>query len=221
MRLTLLCLCTILLALSACRKDEQISTDSGIMLEFSRDTVIFDTVFTTIGSATQALKVYNRDDQAVEVSSIYLAKGDQSSWRMNVDGDAVSSIEDVFIPGNDSIFIFLEVTIDPNDMNSPLIETDSIMFSTNGNQQDVDLVAWGQDAIFFTPTNFQDGLPPFTCLDGDCFNNEPETIVTWTSEKPIVIYGYLIVDEGDKLMTSRVSGTSSASMKALPGWTMS
>jgi hypothetical protein len=171
------------------------------VLEFSRDTVIFDTVFTTVGSATQTLKVYNRGEQAVEVSSIYLAEGEQSSWRMNVDGEAGTSISDVFIPGNDSIFIFLEVTIDPNDLNSPLIVEDSILFSLNGNLQDVDLVAWGQDACFFTPTNFVNGLPPFTCLDGDCFPDAPPPPIdtTWTSVKPIVIYGYLIIDEFDKL----------------------
>lgn len=197
--MTLLCLCTILLALSACRKDEQISTDSSFLLEFSRDTLIFDTVFTTVGTATQALKVYNRGDQAIEISSLYLGEGNQSSYRMNVDGESGSSHDNVLIPGNDSIFIFVDVTIDPNDINSPLIETDSILFSINGNLQYVDLVAWGQDALFFTPTNLQNGLPPFTCLDGDCLTGAGTIDTTWTSLKPIVIYGYLIINEGDKL----------------------
>lgn len=198
MRNVLLLTVAVLLVFTACRRDEQISTDASHVLEFSRDTMIFDTVFTTVGTATQTLKVYNREPQAVEVSTIRLGEGDASSYRMNVDGIPGSSFQDVIIPGNDSIFIFIEVTIDPNMVNAPLIETDSILFSTNGNEQHVDLVAWGQDACFFYPNEQVPGLPPTSCLDGDC-NDVAETF-TWTNDKPIVIYGYLVVFDNDHLI---------------------
>lgn len=50
------------------------------------------------------------------------------------------------------------VTIDPNKDDNPLIQTDSIVFETNGNLQDVDLVAWGQDANYITPDTYKEGF---------------------------------------------------------------
>lgn len=197
--LSFLIVLSVLVAFTSCRKDELVSDDSSIVLTFSRDTVLFDTVFTTVGSATRTLKVYNNSSNAIEISDIYLGGDENSAFRVNVDGDPGTDFEDVMIPGGDSIFIFVEVTVDPNGANTPLIEEDSLVFITNGNVQDVDLVAWGQDANFFFPTNQVSGLPDFTCLDGDCLNDGGPVDVTWTSEKPYVIYGYLIVDSLDHL----------------------
>ena len=87
----------------------------------------------------------------MKVSSIRLATGDQSMFRLNVDGLPGRSFSDVEIGADDSIFIFVEVTVDPNNQNTPLVVTDSILFETNGNLQDIDLVAWGQDAYFHKP----------------------------------------------------------------------
>ncbi|HPD54413.1 MAG TPA: hypothetical protein PLI08_10740, partial [Bacteroidia bacterium] len=131
----------LLIGFSSCKKDEFI-TDGDAKLEFSTDTVIFDTVFTTVGSSTEVFVVYNRNDQPVKVSSIRLATGDQSMFRLNVDGLPGRSFSDVEIGADDSIFIFVEVTVDPNNQNTPLVVTDSILFETNGNLQDIDLVAW-------------------------------------------------------------------------------
>ncbi len=39
---------------SACRKEDAISDNPNLKLEFSTDSVIFDTVFTSLGSATLA-----------------------------------------------------------------------------------------------------------------------------------------------------------------------
>lgn len=163
----------LLLFLFACRKDVPI-TDSSAKLEFSQDTLIFDTVFTTIGSTTEWLKVYNPHNRAIIISNIYLAGGNSSNFRMNVDGIPTPSEQDIEIKANDSIFIFVEVTVDPNGANNPLIIKDSIIFETNGNIQDVDLVAWGQDAYFYAYAIFQD--------------------YTLTNDKPHVFYGYGIVD---------------------------
>lgn len=160
------------LVFSSCRKDEPI-TDSSARLGFSVDTVMFDTIFTSFGSTTKQFKVYNRHDQPINISSLYLAKGDNSSFRMNVNGFQSNHLEDIEIAANDSFFVFVEVTIEPG--RDEMVEQDSIVFSTNGNIQDIDLVAFGQDV---------------NLLVGDTIL----TNTTWTNDKPYLVYYYVIVD---------------------------
>ena len=70
---------------AACRRISFIE-DSGAKLTFSRDTVKFDTVFTTVGSATRSFKIYNPYNENIRISSIELMGGEPSNFRMNVDG---------------------------------------------------------------------------------------------------------------------------------------
>ena len=175
------------LLFNSCKKEEFETGQAD--LRFSVDTIIFDTVFTTVGSATQVFQVYNNGNKDLIISSIRLANGDNSNFRLNVDGLPGKSFSNVEIGANDSLFIFVEVTVDPNNLNTPLIVTDSILFSANSFQQDIDLVAWGQDAYFHrSPPNSQ--RAPFFFLD--C--NE-----IWMNDKPHVIYGYAMVDSGCSL----------------------
>ena len=104
---------------SSCRKDESFSDDPALKLNFSNDSIIFDTVFTTMGSVTQQLKVYNRNKNAVIISKIKLAGGSDSPYRINVDGSSGSSFSNIEIGGNDSIYIFVKVTVDPQNNNLP------------------------------------------------------------------------------------------------------
>ena len=139
----------LLIFIFSCKKESNIiNNNSGDFVSFSTDTLLFDTVFTTIGSTTRYLKVYNNYNNDININSIALAKGDNSSFRLNIDGEANHTIENTLLRNGDSLYIFAEVTIDPNGTNSPLIETDSIIFEYNNNIQDVDLVAWGRDAYF-------------------------------------------------------------------------
>jgi hypothetical protein len=75
----------LLILAKGCEKDELL-TNSTAKLSFSQDTVMFDTVFTGIGSATKRFKVYNNHDAALKISSIRMAKGSSSNFHMNVDG---------------------------------------------------------------------------------------------------------------------------------------
>ena len=118
-------------------------------LAFSTDTMVFDTVFTTIGSSTRNFRVYNPNRQSIEISSVRLAGGANSPFRMNVDGEPTNHAQNLTVAPGDSLFVFVEVTIDPNNQNSPLRTMDSIVFETNGNLQDVKLVAWGQDVHLY------------------------------------------------------------------------
>lgn len=178
----------ILILSFACRKADIISTDSSVRLNFSNDTIIFDTVFTTMGSVTKKLLVYNDNENAVIISKIALAGGPSSYYQINVDGRSGDSFNDLELSAGDSLYIFVRITIDPTNQNSPIIVRDSVLFEINSNLQDVDLYAWGQDAHFIMPNVTISGLPPLNIIA-----NEGES-VRWTNEKPYVIVGYAVVD---------------------------
>ncbi len=178
----------LILAVASCKKDETLNTSPSVKLEFSSDTLIFDTVFTTIGSVTQEIRVHNPTDQKVKISTIKLASGANSRYSINVNGEAGTEFHDVEILGNDSIYLFARVTINPNDENTPFVVTDSVLFETNGNQQDVDLVAWGQNARYILWNKDVPGLPKYRIVAGE------GTDTTWTGDLPIVVYGYAVVD---------------------------
>lgn len=180
--------------LFACKK-ERFITDTSAKLNFSTDTVYFDTVFTQIGSATQILQVYNPFKESIKISSLKLAGGTNSPFRLNVDGQAGNSFKDLIIGPKDSLWIFIQVTVNPTNLNNPLVIQDSIIFETNGNLQDVDLVAWGQDAIYYRADTRIKGLPPFKVLESNASG-----VATWTKDKPIVIFDYLVVDSAQKLI---------------------
>ena len=160
-------------------EDEKYISSSDVKLRFSVDTVMFDTVFTTLGSTTQHLKIYNPYDQKLLISSVKLARGEISNFRLNINGIPANEVLDLEIAPFDSLYIFVEVTIDPSGQNLPLVVKDSILFVTNLNQQDVDLVAWGQD---------------FKLIKGQRLQS-----TTWTNEKPYLVYNYALVDSNATL----------------------
>lgn len=192
----------------SCRKDRVIDNNPSLKLSFSNDTVIFDTVFTSLGSATQRLMVYNPSKSVVNISNILLAGGDKSPYRINVNGLSGSSFKDIELNGGDSLYLFARVTIDPTDIGNPFVVEDSILFLTNGNEQRIKLVAWGQNANYILADKYIEGFPPFKIVADSL-----ET-VHWTNEKPYVIYGYavinsygkLIIDEGARVYFHKNSG---------------
>lgn len=165
---------------------------------------MFDTVFTTIGSATKNIRIRNKHKQKIKISSVWLDKGSASQFIMNVDGTKGLIVNDIEIAANDSMYIFIQVNVNPTNNTSPFIIEDAIHFNVNGNEQKVVLQAWGQDAYYHKPTNavtFQDGsyLAYSLC---DTLKNSFDlngTEVVWKNDKPHVIFGYLVVDEGQKL----------------------
>ncbi|MFM7727624.1 MAG: hypothetical protein ACKO7B_13040, partial [Flavobacteriales bacterium] len=185
-----LCLLVATIGLVQCRK-ERFNQDSSAQLEFSNDTVFFDTVFSTIGSATQYLRVRNPYNESVRIDEIALETGTNSQFRINIDGLDGPVQEGIEILPNDSIFIFVEVTIDPQDASLPFIVEDRIRFRLNGNEQTVLLQAWGQNAFFHGGLN--------SCSEPFSYIIPTGTTEVWTNELPHVIYGILAVDEGATL----------------------
>lgn len=188
---------------SSCRNDFDSVPSTG-NLEFSRDTVYLDTVFTNIGSSTYNLKVYNRSDEDINIPTIQLARGEASNYRLNVDGIPGKSFQDIQIMAEDSIFIFIETTADINTLPSEetnFLYTDQLQFDTGGNQQNVELVTLIQDAVFLFPEKLGDGMVETLNLGTDNEGNDiliegfflDDNELTFTNEKPYVIYGYAAV----------------------------
>lgn len=182
----------------SCKKNKLI-TDPSAKVNFSADSVLFDTVFTTAGSTTRQIRVINKNSQRINISSINVRSGSASAFFLNVDGSPGRSFTDVEIDANDSLFIFIQVNVNPNNFNSPLVISDAIDFVVNSNTQTVYLEAWGQDAYYHKPTNaikFVNGgyLPYTTIAPGT------NTTVTWPNDKPHVIYGWLVIDSSQTLI---------------------
>ncbi|MDP5107072.1 MAG: hypothetical protein NWQ31_12980 [Polaribacter sp.] len=189
-------ICVALITMSSCRKDFSTIPSFG-SLEFSKDTVFLDTVFTNIGSASYNLKVYNRSNKSITIPKIALENGTSSNYRLNVDGIPGKEFNDIDILAKDSIFVFIETTINAGNIVDPLY-TDRILFDNGSNQQHVDLITLVQDANFIYP-----GKDPLTMkIDSLTIDGEPTSIkgrfltdteLTFTKLKPTVIYGYAAV----------------------------
>lgn len=187
----LILLATLLLVGQSCRKTNLINNDPNLKLSFSADTILFDTVFTSLGSATHQLKVYNNHNDDLSISSIKLIGGTASPFRINLDGENAIEFYDKRIPANDSLFSFLQVTINPNELNTPFVVEDELEFVTNGNTQIVKLLAWGQNANYIVADKVLNigGVPYSYHIVADSL----ETTV-WTRERPYVIYGYALIN---------------------------
>lgn len=197
------------LFLSSCREDFNFELSSG-NLEFSTDTLFLDTVFTDIGSSTYRFKVYNRSNEDISIPSVGLAQGENSNYRLNVDGLPGKTFSNVQILANDSIFVFVEVTANINEIgnqNTQFLLTDQVQFDSGDRMQKVSLVSLIQDAVFLFPKRLDDGTTETISLGMNAEGDEvlingfilDESELIFTNEKPYVIYGYAGVATGQTL----------------------
>lgn len=202
------------ISLTSCRQDFEFEPSTG-ELEFSKDTVYCDTVFSDIGSSTYTLKVYNRSNKDIKIPRIQLEKGLNSKYRITVDGMTGENnnnriFDNVEMLAKDSMYIFIEVTADVVDANpTDFLYTDKILFDVGENQQKVDLVTLIQDAYFLYPRRFDDGTTEtlniggieepvygFVLDENDPVNGNE---FVWGNDKPYVVYGYAAVPNGRTL----------------------
>jgi hypothetical protein len=205
----IICL-SVLISTNSCRNDLDFGPSSG-NLEFSKDTVYLDTVFTNIGSSTYNLKVYNRSSNDISIPSIRLALGENSEYRLNVDGTPGKVFENVEILAKDSMYVFIETTIDINNLpntNGEFLYTDKIEFDSGANYQSVELVTLVQDAVFIYPDkdNTTGIIETLTLnIGGEIIETEIQgryllpSELTFTNEKPYVVYGYAAVPNNETL----------------------
>jgi hypothetical protein len=180
------------LMIQGCKKDN-VFTNSPVSLTFSTDSVDFDSIFTLKDSAkigwpksiTLILIARNPNENGVR-TTIQMRGNPYGIFKLNADGIAGSgnlqTIENIEIPGKDSIYIFIQTYINPlNFIPSEKFEVvDYIEFNTNGNLQSVVAITYPQDAHYFKSET----------LTGN---------ITWNNDKPYVIYDDLLVDKNASL----------------------
>jgi hypothetical protein len=173
----------VLVLFAACKKDTFItSPDAAITI--TADTIKFDTVFTSAGSVTQSFKIINNNNQKLKLSSVTLLGGPSSFYSINADGISGPVANNLEIAANDSLYVFVQVNINPGAAGLPFVIRDSIQVSYNGNNKKVQLEAWGQNAHYLR-------------------NKEITTNETWGNDLPYVILGYLHINEGTTLTINK------------------
>ena len=174
---------SLFILLAACRKDTFI-TSPDAALRTTADTIKYDTVFTTAGSVTQSFRIINENNQKLKLSSVKLLGGSGSVYTINVDGISGPAVNDIEIAAEDSIYVFVQVNINPDAADLPFVIRDSIQVDYNGNDKKVQLEAWGQNAHFLR-------------------DKEIAADETWDNDLPYVILGYLHVDGGATLSINK------------------
>jgi hypothetical protein len=183
------------LLVMACEVETEFVTGEQVELRFSTDTLTFDTVFTDRGSATRSFRVYNDGEQPVKIDRIRVGQTSGVDFIFNVDGFQGPEAEDVVIWGQDSIFVFVEVFVDPTEPEevSPFIVEDALIFETGNAAEEVTLIAFGQNADYINGFNRGEFFG-ISCDNG---------VRTFRQDLPTVIYGSMFID--------------SCTVQALPG----
>jgi hypothetical protein len=176
----------IVVAMVACQDDDNFSTSTGLHITFPQDTLKMDTVFSRTPSSTYTFWVYNNNDAGIRMQSVRLRRGNQTGFRVNVDGIYLdnsngSQTSEVEIRRNDSILVFVELTPSETGQSEPVLLEDDLLFQMeSGVEQRVCLQAWVWDAWkLYSPVIAQDSLIE--------------------SSVPIVVFGDMRVEEGTTL----------------------
>jgi hypothetical protein len=159
--------------LNSCQK-QSVQNGSAVLFS-STDSLYFDTVFTSVGTITQQIKLINPSSQAISISSIALAGGVGSPFIVNVDGTPGPVVSNLNIQASDSLYIFVTVYIKPGAAQTAFLLQDSLLIHYNGLDKVIKLSAWGQNAHFLK-------------------NQVISANTSWPNDLPYVLYGGLRID---------------------------
>lgn len=161
---------------NACIKQPEFVQNA--QLEFSTDTIYFDTIFTRQPqtgtypiSITKLLSVKNNQDFWVK-ANFKVAGGELSPYRINIDGISGNEINELEIAPNDSAFVFIQCKLEANNETQPLLVMDSIYAEVGNKQSKLILAAYGWDAHYvkdsILPNNtiWNDKTKPYVIIDG-------------------------------------------------------
>lgn len=171
------------LGIASCADDDSFSSSPQSVLSFSVDTVKLDTVFSNVPTTTRSFWVYNRSDHGIRCSTVALESGNQTGFRVNVDGTYLGQTagyqsRDVEIRKGDSIRVFVELTSHNQYTDVPNLVEDNLVFTLqNGVRQKVNLNAFSWDADLLRDVFIPKGKDSLL-----------------VSRKPVVVYGGMVVD---------------------------
>ena len=169
---------------AACSDYETFSDNPNFRLEFSQDTIAFDTLISTIPSSTKTLYAFNNNGNGMRVSTIQLEGGAKSLFRVNVDGRYLADgiWHDFEVLKHDSLVIRIEMTPPEVGSTEPLYFEDKLHFTLeNGARQTVVLSGGSIDAYI---------------MKGGLIIESDQTLLT---DKAYVIYDSLVVKKGATL----------------------
>lgn len=139
-KLALFILTLVSLIAISCERDPWL--EGPVSLKPSTDTLWFDTLFTQKPgssypiSVTKIISIRNPENAWVK-ADFELAGGSTSAFRINVDGVAGPSIQGIEIAPRDSVFVFVQCSLEPNNNTQPAIVLDSILARVGGRESRV------------------------------------------------------------------------------------
>ncbi|MBR6979529.1 MAG: right-handed parallel beta-helix repeat-containing protein [Prevotella sp.] len=170
----------------ACTDDDTFTTSPANHLSFSQDSVSLDTVFSQVPSITKTFWVYNRSGSGIRCASIRLEKGNQTGFRVNVDGSYLGAtagyqMSNLEIRNKDSIRVFVELTSPLANKDVPTRLEDNLLFTLeSGVVQKVNLNAFSWDAIKY-------------------YNMVVDHDSLISTTRPVIVYGGITVNRGATL----------------------
>ena len=212
-KLLLLLPVVVLVLIAGCRKNSFITSPNAVV-QFSADTLFFDTVFVSTGSITQFVKIINANNEKLRLSDVRLMGGGNSWFHLIIDGAAATEKTNIEIDAGDSLYIFAAVQINAGAADLPFVVQDSIEVAYNGNKRFIQLQAYGQNAHFLrnqvlTGTSTWDNRLPYVILGGlRVDSNARLTIAAGTkvyfhADAPLLVDGSLVVN-GEKYDSTKV-----------------
>lgn len=136
----------LLILISSCKRDNEF-LEVGGRVEFSQDTVFFDTVFSSFKSSTHILTVRNKENKPVKID-VFLDKMDSSAYTLNVDGVVGKRVDNVEIAADDSAFIFITLLVDPTNDSIPFIVEDQLVAQVNEHKYTAPIIGYAQNAYY-------------------------------------------------------------------------
>ncbi len=168
--------CITILGFWACTPQDEIIINEAVSLQFSTDTVFFDTLFTNELSVTKRFRVYNPQNKAVIIDRLNLQEGASSPYTLKINGREAKDFSQIQLFGKDSLLVLVEAILPRTEDIAPYLASDFITVENKGLVQKVPVVGYGQNA------NVLGGI----VLDCN---------TTWSTSLPYVIEESVLVEE--------------------------
>ncbi len=174
-------LCTGLLLLGACARNNNFATDGTLQPTPQSDTIKTDTLLSKESSATYRFLLYNRNKQPIRIERIKLLHGISKGYRINVDGRSGEFFEQIPLQPGDSLFVLLEATYPQGESDLPTLVSDSLLIRCNGVSRYVTVLGYRQNA---------------ERLQGV----EVTSSLTLTAQRPYIVEDSIVVHPGAQLI---------------------